>query len=124
VCTQHIEFRITGIYPFTGSEVRAVQGWGRPKTPTSLLGPAYLAFLADTYWPAFYSALDAPRPAATIMFTMEFFGDLDAEQSEAPVFFRSSSPVSSGGYAMEQRELWTSDGRLLALNQQTLCIIK
>jgi acyl-CoA thioesterase len=120
---QHMEFRPTGLLPFAGADERRASGWIRPKVAPELTGPAYIALLADTFWPAFYSTQEMPRPAATVMFMMEFFDDL-VPGDNAPVFFRSHSPAARGGYTMEQREIWTPDGRLLALNQQSVCMIR
>ena len=58
----------------------------------------------------------------TIAFTAQIMGDMPA--SDEPVFFRATSDVARDGYSVEFRELWSPDGRLLALNQQTIAIIR
>ncbi len=124
VFAQNMEMRSHGPFPFSSGETREATGWVRPKVPTTLTGEPYLALLADTFWPSFFATLDTPRPAATVGFTMEFFGTLADSEPNEPVFYRASAPVSAGGYMLENREIWSADGRLLGVNHQTFCIIK
>jgi hypothetical protein len=109
---------------FSGATVPATRGWCRFATPPGLGGPAYLAACIDTYWPAEYAVLEYPRPMATLAFTFQPLGTLEGLEPGAPHYFRSSVSAAAGGYAVENRELWGHDGRLLALNQQTMCTIK
>lgn len=64
-----------------------------------------------------------PRPMATIAFTLDIAGGLDGLDPDAPVLYRAAAPVCTDGYVLETRELWGSDGRLVAINQQTFVII-
>ncbi len=116
---RYVEYR-TGAGPFAGAAVPGISGWCRFATPPGLGGPAYLAACIDTYWPAEYAVLEYPRPMATLAFTFQPLGTLEGLDPEAPLWFRSTLAASAGGYAVENRELWGSDGRLLALNQQTM----
>jgi hypothetical protein len=76
----HFEFRPLGALPFSGAgshrEAR-VTGWVRPKDPGPARDAAYLTALADAYWPAFFTRFHAPRPMATIAFTLDLLGDFD-----------------------------------------------
>ena len=120
---QHFEYRITGDFPFSQAKAQRAQGWIRPKSPGTARHQPYLAALADAWWPAAYAGLTLPRPMATITFTMEFLGTLPPDLHDTPLFYRAHSPVSSQGYSVEFRELWSEAGQLLALNQQTVVII-
>ena len=119
---QHLEFRCLTM-PFTGGRPE-VSGWVRPRRPGRARDAAYLAGCIDAYWPAEFTCLEAPRPVATIAFTFQPLGDFIGLDPDAPLYFRSMVAASRGGYDVELRELWGHDGRLLALNQQTICIIK
>jgi hypothetical protein len=59
---------------------------------------------------------------ATIAFTFQPF--TFAGDPTAPLAYRARLVASEGGYCVEFRELWSEDGHLLALNQQTMVIIK
>ena len=61
---------------------------------------------------------------ATIAFTFQPIVRFEGLDPDAPLAFRARLVASADGYGVEYRELWGEDGRLLALNQQTLVIIK
>lgn len=121
--TQHVEFRVTGPAPFSG-RVGDVSGWVRFRDPGRARDAAYAIAMADTFWPALLTGETAPRPAATLTFAFELVGDLAGLDPEAPWFYRARTLAARDGYAVEARELWGEDGRLIALNQQTFVVIK
>lgn len=120
----HMEMRNLGPMPFHGAEVPSAEGWVRPRVSVGEPGAAYLAALIDAWWPCALVRFDAPRPAATITFTLELVGGFEGLDPADPLYYRATAPVTEDGYSVEFRELWGSDGRLLALNQQTFVIIK
>jgi hypothetical protein len=85
---------------------------------------ADLVALADAWWPAFFSAMHAPRPMATLSFTLQIYVDPASLDPEVPLFHRSSSPGGLDGYLSDQRELFAADGRIVASNPQTFVVIK
>lgn len=123
VFTQHFEFRPTGPFPYFGGEEPVASGWLRPREDGGR-DEAWLCGVADGWWPAAAVTFDGPRPTATISFTLQIVGDPASTEVGAPLFHRGVSPVAAAGYAVESRELWTDDGRLLCLNHQTFVIIK
>lgn len=120
--TQHFEFRVTGTAPWTSATRATAAGFLRPKRWPGAVDAALIAALADVYWPSALAVFDGPRPTATVTFALECFGvDLDFEQ---PLFHVGRSEVAHEGYAVEDRELWTADGRLVARNHQVFAIIR
>ena len=73
--------------------------------------------------PSSYS-FTAPRPVATVAFTLELLSGLEGLDPEAPLFHSARVVAARAGYFVELRELWGEDGRLVALNQQTVVLIK
>ncbi len=123
--TRFLEFRPLGAGPFTGAAAdAAASGWVRPVEPGPARDAAYVATLADAWWPAILTRFTTPRPVATVAFTLELLADLDGLDPAAPLFHSAHAVASRGGYLVEMRQLWGEDGRLLALNQQTIVIIK
>jgi len=118
------EFRTAGPFPFSGATEPAGEGWIRPKHRGARRDAAYLAACVDAWWPAFFARAEAPRPVATVAFTLEICGGFEGLDPEAPLLFRSRDVAIRQGYVVEMRELWGEDGRLLALNQQTFAIVK
>jgi acyl-CoA thioesterase len=121
---QHFEYRVTGPAPFASGDKPEAAGWIRAKNPGPSRGAAMLAAYIDAWWPGAAATFDSPRPVATVTFTMELIGSLEGLNPEAPLYHRAVTPISQDGYTVEFRELWGEDGRLIALNQQTIAIIK
>jgi len=122
---QHWEMRIVRGAPFGGASEGVVEGWVQPKRPGTRRDAAYLAACIDCYYPTLFAIESAPRPMATIAFTFQPFTSLPlGGDPAAPLAYRARLVASEGGYCVEFRELWSEDGHLLALNQQTMVIIK
>ena len=112
--------------PFAGATDPVIEGWVRPLRPGARRDAAYLAACIDCYYPTLFVIEKAPRPMATIAFTFQTFGQpfSFAGDPDAPLAYRARLVAAEAGYCVEFRELWTADGELLALNQQTFVIIK
>ena len=123
VFTPHLELRLDGPLPFTGvaSDTR---GWVRLRHPGADRGSAYLVALADSLWPSLLNGISEPRPIATLAFSFQRVRGLDGLDPDAPLYYRGRVLAGSDGYAVEQRELWGEDGRLVALNEQTIVVIR
>lgn len=127
VFARHMEYWPTGPLPFSGVGPDAVQetaGWVRMRRPGRARDAAYTIALIDSYWPGFLAAATGPRPSATLTFSLETMADLAGLDPDAPLFHRARVLGGRDGYAIEARELWGEDGRLVALNQQIFVVIK
>ncbi len=80
--------------------------------------------MADAWWPAALVRFDTLRPMATIAFTLDVVGGADGLDPTAPLLYRATAPVCTSGYCLETRELWSEDGRLVAINHQTFVVIQ
>jgi acyl-CoA thioesterase len=120
---QHFELRVVEGLPFTGREGARTLGWVRPRARGGPQDAALIAALIDAWWPVVYARSRAPRPIATIAFTLDVVDGLAGLDPEAPLLYRGTAPVCGDGYCLETRELWGEDGRLVAINQQTIAII-
>jgi acyl-CoA hydrolase len=118
------EYRLERHFPFSGGTEPVAEGWIRPKNPGSKRDAAFLAGCIDAWWPALFSVEEGPRMMATIAFTFQPFVRFEGLDPAAPLFHRERMVAAADGYCVEFRELWGEDGRLLALNQQTMAIIK
>lgn len=119
------EYRPT-VRPFqsTSEAVPIAAGWLRLRSASAVLTEAELLGLADAWWPCALAIEPIPRPMATLAFTFELLADPARLRPYAPVFHRAEAIAAQDGYTVELRELWSEDGELLALNQQTIAIIK
>jgi acyl-CoA thioesterase len=119
---QHFEYRVLTGLPMAGGPARTI-GWVRSRHPGGARDAAHIAALIDAWWPAALVRFTAPRPLATIAYTLDIVAGIDGLDPEAPLLYRGTAPVCADGYVLETRELWGEDGRLVALNQQTFAII-
>lgn len=120
---QHFEYRVVAGVPLAGGAAQVI-GWLRAREPGDARDAAFLAAVVDAWYPAMLVRTKALRPLATIAFTLEILGDPSTLDRDAPLLYRGTVPVAGDGYFIETRELWTGDGRLLALNHQTFAVIR
>ncbi len=121
---EHFDMRSTGPLPFTGGSEAVCSGWVRALSPPPTLGMAEVIAYADAWWPATFSVEPAPRPMATIAFTLEPCIDPATLPASEALYYRARAISEREGFVVELRELWTADGRLVALNQQTFVVIR
>jgi acyl-CoA thioesterase len=119
---RHFEYRTVSGVAGAGGAAQTI-GWVRPRNPGEPRDAAFIAALIDAWWPAAMLRMKAPRPLATIGFTLELVDEL-RDLGDAPLLYRGTVPVAGDGYFLETRELWTEDGRLLAINHQTFAVIR
>ena len=117
---QHFECRIVTGVPFSGGAPDTV-GWVRAREPGAARDAAYVAAMIDVWYPAVLVPMKAMRPMGTTAYTLEVVG---LPEGDAPLLYRGRVDVAHDGYFLERRELWTEDGRLLAINHQTFTVIK
>jgi len=121
---QFFELRNTGPRAFGGGSEAVAEGWVRPRGQRAI-GTPWLVACADAWWPALFALERAPRPMATVAFTFEPMADRAAGADlDAPLFHRARMIAARDGHVVEERELWSEDGRLLALNHQTFVVIR
>lgn len=124
-----LEMRPMSSVPYSGGPQEDVLGWVRPAAPLSGVDASVVAALADAWWIAVVPRLTAPRPVGTLSFTLDLPLD-PAELATGPdgrlsaLLHRGRILAARQGYTVEQRELWTQDGRLVSWNTQTVAVIK
>lgn len=118
------DFRSAGPFPFSGHPVAESAGFVRPKNPGTRRDAAFVLGCADTWWPSRLTCMAAPRPMATISFALSLVKDPATLDPAEPLFHRGREVSLAEGYTVDVRELWTTQGELVSLNQQTLAIIR
>lgn len=124
IFTHHLEFRPTGPLPFSGTSEAVASGWVRPKRTPATVGAPEIVALADAWWPAALAASAVPRPLGTVGFALQLFAPKTALDPAAPLYHRARVVAEQEGFFAEFRELWSPDGQLVALNQQTIAWIR
>jgi len=117
----NFEYRVVDGLPLSGVP-RAI-GWIRSRLHGGLRDAGHVAALMDAWWPVALNRMPAMRPMATLAYSLDIVGGLDGLDPESPLLYRATAPVLADGYCLETRELWGEDGRLVAINHQTIVII-
>lgn len=120
---QHFEFRSTGPLPFSSTEAGGA-GWVRPHVAPPAYDAALVAAMIDTWWPTVFGKMSAPRPIGTLAYMLQMACDPAALAVDEPLRFESRLLGAHGGYTLEQRALFDAKGSLVAVNQQTIAIIR
>lgn len=108
--------------PMSGSDVALAGGWIRPAEPREA-DSLQLAALCDSWPPALLARLPEGsdfQGMPTIDLTVHFRAPLP-EECRAPGAFLLGAyrtRVAGDGYAEEEAEIWSRDGRLLAQSRQ------
>lgn len=128
--TQRLEFRPISALPLSGDQATSL-GWIRLPSrtvPGEYWSAAELMGIIDAWWPATYSVMDSMRPMATVAFSVQLLIDplsIPPEAGErAPLLHEASVSSAFAGFTSELRRIWTSDGRLVAENLQSIVVIK
>lgn len=108
-----------GDWPFSGAERALSGGWIRFAQPRAVDDIAVAAF-ADAWMPSVFTRLERPMAVPTIDLTVHFRATLPPAgvdpENHVLVVFRSET--ATDGFFVEDGEIWSSNGRLLAQARQ------
>jgi acyl-CoA thioesterase len=122
---QFFEYRFcVGSAPYSGGQ-SSLGGWIRPKGEPLALDAALCVGLLDAYPPSVLSTLKAPRPVASVDFTVHFFHALPRAGDLAGAHFLRTgySRWAGEGFSEDLQELWTEEGELLAQCRQCIAVL-
>lgn len=124
---QNLEIRPLAPYPFSGATEGRAASWIRLRRPLEGAAAAahapLLGLFADVSWSAALARFDAPRPMVTMTYTLATVAGLAGVAPDAYLLHVGRTWATHEGYSVEVRELWSEDGRLLAVNPQTFAIL-
>jgi acyl-CoA thioesterase len=121
----HVDARFVGpSVPFTGSKTPAVAAWVRLVEPAPIDAPL-AALLLDSLPPAITSTFTAPRPVASVDFTVRLYERLPRAdvRPDDHLLVSIASRWADDGYTEEVRDLWTPGGILLGECRQLLAVL-
>lgn len=120
---QHFQLNVASGLPMMGGKPEILAYVREREEPSVVDAPMMMALL-DSYWPAFFAAITAMRPIGTVSFTADIVSDISKLDPKQPLFYRSRTLTEYEGFQPELRELFDANGNLVAMNHQTLCVIK
>jgi acyl-CoA thioesterase len=109
---------------FSGSGQALTGGWFRLREP-QLADPVVATAYADGWFPAVFSRTREPIGVPTVDFTVHFRAALPltgaAPEDHYLVVFRA--PLLHDGFLVEDGEIWSPDGRLVAQSRQLAVVL-
>lgn len=117
---QHVEFRPVGALPLSGGDEAELGGWmrlrdGRP------VDAAALTILVDALPPALYATVSAPIAIPTVDMQVVYSGE---QPAGGWVFGWIRTRNAWDGWCVEDSDVWSLDGRLLAQARQTRRVLE
>jgi acyl-CoA thioesterase len=108
-----------GHVPFEAGDEAVTGGWFRLREP-QLADPVVLTAYADGWFPALFFRTREPVGVPTVDFTVHFRTALPLPGAKPDdyylVVFRA--PLSHDGFVVEDGEIWSANGRLVAQSRQ------
>lgn len=121
--TRHIAMHFgLGGFPFTGSDSRRMGGWMRFNEAPGALTEAHLIALVDAWPPAVLPQLKKPAPASSLSWTLQLVEPDPQLDPDEWLLYEASIDQARDGYGQTRAGIWSRDGRLLALSQQTVTV--
>jgi acyl-CoA thioesterase len=121
----HVEARFCGpVMPFSGATLASVAAWVRLREPAPY-DAGVAALLIDALPPAVTSTFTSPRPLVSVDFRIDLLETfpLAGLAADDSLLVSITSRWADDGYVEELRDLWTSDGRLVAQCRQLLALL-
>lgn len=118
--TQHLDFRVVSGIPLSGARPETT-GWIDYRVPTARTDASVIA-LVDAWYTVTIVAMSELLPISTVNFTASLLVDPATLDPAEPLLHHGLISAAHGGFASEQRRLWSTDGRLVVDNLQTLVV--
>jgi len=109
---------------FSAGDHALTGGWFRLREP-QLADPVVLASYADGWFPALFFRTREPVGVPTIDFTVHFRAALPLPAARPEDFYLVvfRAPVSHDGFVVEDGEIWSPDGQLVAQARQLAVVL-
>ena len=122
---RHLAMRWSvGGLPFTGNKSREMGGWVRLRgdVKEEAVSESHLLALVDAWPPSLLPHLNRPAMGSTLTWTIEFVQPLLALSTLDWCKYLVEIEHAADGYGHAAANLWSADGRLIAMSRQTVTI--
>jgi hypothetical protein len=106
------------IVPFGGGDDAFVAAWVRPLADEPI-DIAWVVAMCDVLPPAVFSRMTGPVGAASIVYVVHLNVAQPSLAGGGYAYVESRSPLSSGGFAVEDTTMWSPGGEVMAVAHQT-----
>ncbi|UAA39370.1 thioesterase family protein [Paraneptunicella aestuarii] len=119
---RHFELALEKGMPFTGSKNKEVHGWVRFKQPPEKISDAHLLAMIDAWPPTLLQMLRWPAPASSVTWSVDFVHPHQPIKPDDWFAYQSDTRQASGGYILEEANIWDIHGELVAISRQTVTV--
>jgi acyl-CoA thioesterase len=123
--TQHFDYQLTsGGFPFSGTAAVQMSGRNRfsQQSTQSPCSVAELIALIDAWPPATLSWLQAPAPASSLTWSLEFLTTDFAFTANDWWYYRAQIDAAHEGYSHIEARFIDAAGKLVAISRQTVTV--
>ncbi|RUO36851.1 thioesterase family protein [Aliidiomarina shirensis] len=122
--TNHYDYRVSvGGMPFSNNPSREFGGWMRYSQEDSPIDIGLFLGLVDAWPPAVLPHLDAPAPASSLTWTIEFPEPLPTTKRTSDWWqYVAYIDYAADGYGHTHSHIWDNDGKLVAISRQTVTV--
>jgi Acyl-CoA thioesterase len=122
--THHYDYAVSvGGLPFSGNKAREFGGWMRYSQEQQPISIGLLLGLVDAWPPALLPHLNAPAPASSLTWTIEFPEPLDSQKSSHDWWqYVAYIDYAADGYGHTHAHIWDDVGKLVAISRQTVTV--
>jgi len=109
---------------FTAGGRAITGGWFRLREP-QLADPVVLTSYADNWYPALFFRTREPIGVPTVDFTVHFRAGLPLPNAKPEDYYLLAfrAPLAHDGFVVEDGEIWSQDGRLVAQARQMAVVL-
>lgn len=119
----HFDLAVSdGEMPYSGSDKSDLSGWMRYQQAPSKFTMTHLVGLIDAWPPSVLQMMPHPGPASTMTWHMSFPNSIDNITGTDRIGYHVKTVAAADGYAHSLAHVFTTDGQLIAISQQTIAI--
>ncbi|MFC0119543.1 acyl-CoA thioesterase [Pseudoalteromonas xiamenensis] len=113
-----------GALPFSNATSSHLGGWMKFKaTPDTAMNEMHVTALTDAWPPTLLQKFSKPAPASSMSWYIEFIDEINLD-ADSWLGFEAITHHSANGYGLEDANIWSQDGKLLAISRQTVAVFE
>ena len=121
--TKHYLFQYAyGGLPFSGTVSRELGGWISYREAQPQITVAEILGLVDAWPPATLPWITTPAPASSLTWNIQFLHPLPNISPMDKCLYQATVENADGGYGYAHSKIWSPQGQLIALSQQTVTV--
>lgn len=112
-----------GALPFSNATSSHLGGWMKFKETAEHMTELHVTALTDAWPPTLLQQFSKPAPASSMSWYIEFIDEITLD-ADSWLGFEAVTHHSAHGYGLEDANIWSQDGKLLAISRQTVAVFE